>query len=68
MDSNTWPDGHRYAMTQDEHRRWNDGHYPGTLQLCSQCGEPTGRCEDDTLYSDDNKPLCELCWPAKGGE
>ena len=63
--TNTWPDGVRRAMHQDEHESWNSANYPGTRQLCSQCDEPTGRCEDDSIYADDDReigPLCVDCW------
>ncbi len=33
----------------------------GTRQICSVCAEFTGRCEDDTIWSMDNEPLCETC-------
>ena len=62
---NTWPGGQRHAMTRSEHEAWNARNFPGTRQLCEQCGEPTGRCEDDSLYADDDSeigPLCEDCW------
>lgn len=52
-------------MSQKEHEQWNATVYPGTLQLCSECEEPTGRCEEDSLYADDDGdigPLCEKCW------
>lgn len=63
MTDNTWPRGHRHAMSQSEHAKWNASHYPGTRQLCSRCDEPTGRCEDDSLFTDaDEGPLCEGCW------
>lgn len=63
-DRNTWPGGHRHAMHQSEHEAWNSSHYPGTLQLCGRCDEPTGRCEDDTMWSNDDDPipLCEECY------
>lgn len=64
--SNTWPNGHRHAMSQSAHESWNAQHYPGTRQLCSNCEQPTGRCEDDSLYDDTDVdreyPLCEDCW------
>lgn len=60
--SNEWPSGRRHAMAQDDHERWNARHYPGTRQLCSECDEPTGRCEDDSLSIGDGEPLCEACW------
>lgn len=58
---NTWPGGTRRALSQKEHNIWNSFNYPGTLQLCSACDEPTGRCEDDTLWSEDEEPVCEEC-------
>ena len=68
---NTWPNGKRHAMDQLEHEAWNTRHYPGTRQLCVKCDEPTGRCEDDSLYVGDDGPLCEECYtnnPTKEGE
>lgn len=60
---NTWPGGYRHAMSQEEHRQWNAEHYPGTRQLCEWCGEPTGRCEEDAIHTDDGEgPLCEKCY------
>ena len=62
---NTWPGGQRHSMTQSEHIAWNARNFPGTRQLCEECGEATGRCEDDSLYADydgDIGPLCEDCW------
>jgi len=59
---NTWPGGYRHAMDQNEHEKWNAMHYPGTLQLCCVCDEPTGRCEEDSMYIDDLGPLCEECY------
>ncbi len=41
--------------------------YPGTRQLCVTCDEPTGRCEDDSIYADEDGevgPLCEACFHA----
>lgn len=58
---NTYPNGIRHAMHQHEHEAWNAKHYPGTLQMCSICDDPTGRCEDDTIYSIEGEPLCEDC-------
>lgn len=63
MSSNTWPGGRRHVMHQSEHEAWNSNNYPGTRQLCDQCGEPTERCEDDTLWSEDaEEQLCVECW------
>ena len=63
---NSWPNGKRRAMTQDEHISWNASHFPGTRQCCSECGEYTGRCEEDALYSTDGEigPLCKECFSA----
>jgi hypothetical protein len=60
--SNTWPGGQRRALSQGQHAEWNARHYPGTRQLCVLCEQPTGRCEDDTLFNGDTGPLCPDCW------
>lgn len=53
----------RRPMYQSEHEAYNATHYPGTRQLCVECDEPTGRCEDDSLYTDDEHgPLCPDCF------
>ena len=62
MSENTWPGGYRHAMTQSEHEEWNRSNYPGTLQLCYECGEPTGRCEEDEMTDEDDNPYCQECW------
>lgn len=62
---NTWPDGQRRALTQSQHESWNDANYPGTRQLCECCDEPTGRCEEDSMYANDEGPLCEECYDLK---
>lgn len=60
---NTWPGGKRRALYPDEHEAWNANNYPGTRQLCCACDEPTGRCEDDSHYTNDGKgPLCDGCY------
>tara|TARA_Y100001973_G_C5197774_1_gene335498 strand:+ start:1951 stop:2169 length:219 start_codon:yes stop_codon:yes gene_type:complete len=61
MSRNTWPGGNRYAMTQVQHEEWNSSNYPGTRQLCINCDNPTGRCEEDSIFIDDHGPLCEEC-------
>jgi hypothetical protein len=61
MSQNSWPDGRRRAMDQDEHERWNAGRWPGTRQLCSECEDATGRCEEDSIYRGERGPLCEGC-------
>lgn len=58
---NTWPGGLRRALTQAEHERWNATHHPGTMQVCCQCDQPTGRCEEDAIYAGEVGPLCEDC-------
>lgn len=65
---NSWPGGRRHAMPQNVHEEWNVRHYPGTRQLCSKCEQPTGRCEDDSLFVFDLGPLCEECWKSKEPE
>ena len=33
------------------------------IQLCVTCEEPTERCEDDAIYTEDGDgPLCLECW------
>jgi len=62
---NTWPNGYRHAIDQSEHEKWNSTHYPGTRQLCARCEQPTGRCEDDSIYADEDRqdgPLCVECY------
>ena len=59
---NTWPGGYQHGMYPDEHEAWNANHYPGTRQLCSICDEPTGRCSEDSMWSEDHEPLCEECY------
>ena len=64
-DRNTWPGGVKRAMYPWQHDEWNANNYPGTLQLCSECDEPTGRCEEDSIYlGEDGEigPLCEDCY------
>lgn len=61
MTANSWPGGHRHAMHQSEHEVWNANNYPGTLQLCCECDEPTGRCEEDGIWNIDGEPLCQRC-------
>jgi hypothetical protein len=56
------------ALDQDTHRRINLSEYPGTRQLCFECEEPTGRCEEDTLKIDGYGPLCEECFAVANPE
>ena len=64
---NTWPGGRRHAMDQSAHAAWNAQHYPGTLQLCTDCEQPTERCEEDELYQGDHGPLCMSCYKIEEG-
>lgn len=51
------------ARSQDEHRRINAREYPGTRQLCLKCDQPTERCEEDAIYTEEGiGPLCVPCW------
>lgn len=61
---NTWPGGKRHAITQSEHEAWNSKNHPGTLQICCKCEAPTGRCEEDSIYTEDSEegPFCVECW------
>ena len=67
MTINTWPGNKRHAMHQNAHKYWNASHYPGTRQLCMQCDEPTGRCEEDSLTIEESGPLCESCFQGMRG-
>jgi len=58
---NTWPNGYKHAMTQCEHEKWNSGNYPGTLEICCKCGEPTGNCEEDNIVNEDGDAHCYDC-------
>ena len=59
--TNTWPGGYRHSLYPDEHEVWNETNYPGTRQMCTLCDEPTGRCEEDTIWTKEGEPLCEAC-------
>ena len=62
---NIWPGENKHAMTQCDHEVWNASHYPGTKQLCAKCDEPTGSCEDDSIYHEDcDGPICGDCHEA----
>ena len=58
---NTWPGGNRHAMSQDDHETWNQQHYPGTLQLCYNCDDPTTFCEEDGIFDDAGNAYCQDC-------
>jgi hypothetical protein len=61
MMMNTWTNMQRRAMTQSEHEEWNSTNYPGTLEICVKCNEPTGNCEEDNILDDDGEPHCHDC-------
>jgi MinD superfamily P-loop ATPase len=51
------------ARHQHEHEAINAREYPGTRQLCAVCDEPTERCEEDAIYTEEGEgPLCVECW------
>ena len=51
------------AKPQSEHDRINAREWPGTRQLCSECGDATERCEEDAIYAEDGSgPMCVECW------
>jgi len=68
------------ARSQSEHERINAREYPGTRQLCVECDEPTGRCEDDSLEVEIENyhwghicthwhgPLCPACYDEMNDE
>lgn len=62
MRGNSWPGGTKKAISQDEHESWNAHNYPGTRQLCGKCDGATGRCEEDSLFSQDGTVVCEECY------
>lgn len=56
-------DERQKPRTQSEHEAINRREYPGTRQLCIVCLMPTGRCEDDSLFTEDGMgPLCPECY------
>jgi len=61
MSNNTWPGGRRQAMSQTDHEKWNASNYPGTRQICAECGCETGNCEEDSSYNDSGDPVCDNC-------
>jgi hypothetical protein len=36
--------------------------FPGTRQICAECGSPTDRCEEDAIWNNDDNPICEECY------
>jgi len=61
MTGNTWPGGSRHAMSQEDHADWNGSNYPGTLETCCKCEEPTGYCEEDNITDDSGEAYCDAC-------
>jgi len=68
MSENSWPGDVRRSMTQSEHEQWNASNYPGTREMCSVCDSPTGRCGEDSMWSEAGEPLCEECNKLQGEE
>lgn len=58
---NSWPNGHKQGISQGDHEKWNAYNYPGTKQLCSNCEQPTGNCEEDSVFNEDGNPICDTC-------
>jgi len=54
--------------SQEEHEKHNAVNYPGTRQMCAACDQPTGRCEDDSMYNENVGPLCMECVAYGKGE
>ena len=50
------------ALDQTTHEAINAVHYPGTRQLCIDCDQPTGRCEEDSIFHGGLGPLCFECY------
>jgi NAD-dependent dihydropyrimidine dehydrogenase PreA subunit len=58
-----YPGRRRGAISQDEHEKINERHYPGTRQICIYCGQPTERCEEDEIRNESGDgPLCVECF------
>lgn len=38
-----------------------------TNQTCAECGKPTGRCGDDSLYRNYHGPFCFQCFSRGAG-
>lgn len=63
MENQSWPVGRKKTLSQPEHKAWNSSHYPGTRQLCIECEAPTGRREEDSMFTEEGHgPLCEECF------
>lgn len=53
--------GIKRPLDPGQHEEVN-ARYPGcTKQHCVECENPTGRCEEDSIYVGDRGPLCEEC-------
>ena len=66
MTNNTWPNGHRHAITQANHAKWNSCNYPGTIEICYKCDEPTGNCEEDNIVDEARNAYCYDCAKSVG--
>ena len=51
--------GHDLDTIKQMYKDWSGTqHYPGTRQVCAECGEPTGNCEEDSIYNNNDEPIC----------
>ena len=58
------------ARSQAEHQHINADSYPGTREICINCGDPTGKAgkDDDSLYLYDEGPYCQDCYDQIKGD
>ena len=58
------------ARSQAEHQHINADSYPGTREICINCGDPTGKAGkgDDSLYLYDEGPYCQDCYDQIKGD
>ena len=59
---NDFDSGKRKSFYPAEHERINAVRYPGTRQLCEQCGDETGRCEEDAMHDKYGRVVCGDCY------
>ncbi len=49
-------------LYQFQHDKINAVQFPGTRQICSVCGEPTDKCEEDGYFDSTGYAYCEGCF------
>jgi len=55
-------------LDQSQHRAINAHYWPGTREICAECGEPTGSGGgDESRYNEDGEPVCGDCDVSEGG-